>query len=367
MTTCPKCGSDNITLSHRLGTERYYRYLYPKTPYRCKDCWERFWLFTNPLNSMRTRLTALLIFLLILLPFLWPDKTPSPPPVSRRKPGVSVTAPKKEGTKSHILITRKVAPPAKKSYAKIQKKLSGEKSTVTEPPSAATRESSEIEPASGEETSGEETAISSAVSRPKETTPGLRKSGPEPAQTEPETEKKSLSKEKTKKKTGVGDLAKKDQTVSKPVSKTEAPMPETQIKPTSQTAGKSKAASQEKQTAASSEETDLNSVLENITWSRLQQGLRFTVTSNRPLEKISSFTIQSPLPKLVVDLKGVWVKPGSRKLSVSHERVQNVRFGLHPDKLRMVVDFSGQNLPESYKIEKSGDRMTINLTFSETG
>ncbi len=42
---CPRCKSDNITYSHRRGIEKVLRYIWPwYVPYRCKECWTRFWV-----------------------------------------------------------------------------------------------------------------------------------------------------------------------------------------------------------------------------------------------------------------------------------------------------------------------------------
>lgn len=42
---CPKCGSNDTVLSQRRDMEKFYRWVLPIVPYRCKGCWFRFWRF----------------------------------------------------------------------------------------------------------------------------------------------------------------------------------------------------------------------------------------------------------------------------------------------------------------------------------
>lgn len=74
---CPVCGSDHITHSYRRGVEKMYRYIYPRTPYRCKECWSRFWVFENPFKTLASRVvagvSAVLLLLLLILPLMSGD------------------------------------------------------------------------------------------------------------------------------------------------------------------------------------------------------------------------------------------------------------------------------------------------------
>ncbi len=62
---CPKCESENVTHSHRRGTEKILKYMVPWVPYRCKECWTRFWKFRNPLKGLVSKLAVVLLLLLI--------------------------------------------------------------------------------------------------------------------------------------------------------------------------------------------------------------------------------------------------------------------------------------------------------------
>jgi len=63
---CPRCKSDNITYSHRRGIEKVLRYIWPwYVPYRCKECWTRFWVHERKFASMV--ILGLIVVLLVTL------------------------------------------------------------------------------------------------------------------------------------------------------------------------------------------------------------------------------------------------------------------------------------------------------------
>ncbi len=69
---CPTCGSDHITHSYRRGVEKMYRYIYPRTPYRCKECWSRFWVFENPFQTLTAKVAAGASAVVLLVLLIWP-------------------------------------------------------------------------------------------------------------------------------------------------------------------------------------------------------------------------------------------------------------------------------------------------------
>lgn len=69
---CPNCGSDHITHSYRRGVEKMYRYIYPRTPYRCKECWSRFWVFENPFQTLTAKVAAGASAAVLLVLLIWP-------------------------------------------------------------------------------------------------------------------------------------------------------------------------------------------------------------------------------------------------------------------------------------------------------
>lgn len=49
--TCPKCGRHDISRSTLRPQDRIVAWLNPFTPYRCWDCWKRFWRLKPPLEA----------------------------------------------------------------------------------------------------------------------------------------------------------------------------------------------------------------------------------------------------------------------------------------------------------------------------
>ena len=63
---CPRCGSHSVAVSHRRGIEKYIRSVLPFRPYRCKECWSRFWKYQSPFKTLLGKLIAGAAILLIL-------------------------------------------------------------------------------------------------------------------------------------------------------------------------------------------------------------------------------------------------------------------------------------------------------------
>ncbi|MCP4111021.1 MAG: AMIN domain-containing protein [Desulfobacteraceae bacterium] len=87
---CPRCGSDNVTYSHRRGMEKILRYFWPRVPYRCKECWTRYWKFENIFQAAAVSGGILAVIIIILLAVMFkggqtPKDEPEPvKPVAER-------------------------------------------------------------------------------------------------------------------------------------------------------------------------------------------------------------------------------------------------------------------------------------------
>ncbi|MGE0087475.1 MAG: AMIN domain-containing protein [Desulfococcaceae bacterium] len=68
---CTICGSENVTRSHRRGMEKIGKYIIPGTPYRCKECWGRFWVFENPFSTTAARIAGVCIVCLLIAGLAW--------------------------------------------------------------------------------------------------------------------------------------------------------------------------------------------------------------------------------------------------------------------------------------------------------
>jgi len=84
---CPRCGSSDVTPSHRRGGEKITQYIIPRNPYRCKECWSRFWKFENPLKSLKAKVAAVMILVGLAIIFLLiPVLNQAPEPVPKTVP-----------------------------------------------------------------------------------------------------------------------------------------------------------------------------------------------------------------------------------------------------------------------------------------
>ncbi|MFH1350758.1 MAG: SPOR domain-containing protein [Pseudomonadota bacterium] len=86
---CPKCGSDKITRSRRRSLEKLLKGFFPLSPFRCKDCWRRFWAFRNPLRNRTPKIVATILVLCLVLLFTWRQILPPPTKENRESRTVS--------------------------------------------------------------------------------------------------------------------------------------------------------------------------------------------------------------------------------------------------------------------------------------
>lgn len=69
---CPKCGHDDVTPSHRRGMEKLLKYIVPRKPYRCKNCWCRFNKTYNPFRTLKAKIIAAAAFLALIIAITLP-------------------------------------------------------------------------------------------------------------------------------------------------------------------------------------------------------------------------------------------------------------------------------------------------------
>ncbi|NOS35837.1 MAG: type II secretion system secretin GspD [Deltaproteobacteria bacterium] len=85
-----------------------------------------------------------------------------------------------------------------------------------------------------------------------------------------------------------------------------------------------------------------------------------TIVGNGAPGSYNSFRLDSP-DRLVIDIWGVKNSLHERSIDVNEGVVKRVRIGDHPDKSRIVIDFSGDNVPH-HSIDKVGNALMV--TFS---
>lgn len=85
-------------------------------------------------------------------------------------------------------------------------------------------------------------------------------------------------------------------------------------------------------------------VLKDIDFITLTEVFRVVVAARVPVGKYHLFFLSKPL-RLVLDLKGSWKNAGDPVMTVKDARVRRIRIGEHADKLRVVMDLKGKELP----------------------
>jgi general secretion pathway protein D len=85
-----------------------------------------------------------------------------------------------------------------------------------------------------------------------------------------------------------------------------------------------------------------------------------TIVGNGAPGSYNSFRLDSP-DRLVIDIWGVKNSLHERSIDINEGVVKRVRIGDHPDKSRIVIDFSGDNVPH-HSIDKVGNALMV--TFS---
>jgi hypothetical protein len=300
---CPKCGSDKVTHSHRRGIEKVLRYFWPRVPYRCKECWTRFWKLESPLAGLGKLAGAILILLLIPAGIWYfffsgdeDGKTGRLPPV---KPIVN-----KDASRSQPL-------ERKDNDSKAVPGTQNEPAQGTAP---------DIKEGTVPEEKTEKPELAKADKKDQDTAPASQ-------QTEQPGDVPSVEESAEKKED-------KDTAKDVPVSET-----------------KKESESAERSAAPVVNEKKLRT-LKSV---QLQSsdGFTMSVSAGGPVRKYKSFSLSQNPPKIVIDLLGKWEYAGRTTLNAESEIVRRVRIGEHPDKLRLVIDLKGSETLKPTIIESS--------------
>jgi hypothetical protein len=358
------------------------RYVVPRAPYRCKDCWSRFWRLENPWKTTKAKLGALLAVLLIVglfsLPFFGPKpsgtgdsaETPEesytlPVPTHRsaqraydaseRPAGASgpESAPETLSEATPSEVTPKVESDAADETDAAEATFAQSEtadSTVSDPGTAES--SSDLTPMAGAPTTadpasspGSETptdGIPPIATGPTEAAESGAASPPSAEATQDETRDETPSTASTADATSVAastESAARAASVSGPDARSD-PVPESA--PT--TSGDAAAVSPETEAAASTT-ADLPPApkgprtLEGLTPRSDGSEFELTARAGGPVRQTHIFPLSDP-PKLVIDLAGKWDRKVTSPVAVENPLVKRIRLGNHPDYLRLVLDLA---------------------------
>lgn len=327
---CKLCGSDSASPSHRRPIERYLKYIIPRTPYRCKECWGRFWVFENPYTTWISRLTVLGVVCLLGVAIFWfsvPERPAEP------------LRPVAESEEDRINRRKLV----QRNYEPVE--------TAPEPSAAvpsATARPRMTEPTL-ETVPAEETPADARTKAPVESPPVAATGPPTEAQPKPPVatdvhvgssgSERPLAAAATQAEKGASETGKAvDHDMAEVASMETPPSPNAEATPESAEAV-SKTASDaflpvKKPVVSKPRFFNLDAIR---TARAGDNKLEVTLIAGEPIEHYEIFPLKSP-PKLVIDLKGNWKRRTDKVLSVDDPMVARVRLGEHDGFLRVVID-----------------------------
>jgi hypothetical protein len=341
---CPVCGSANVAPSHRRGAEKWVRYAIPRAPYRCKDCWSRFWRFENPWKTPAAMVGALAAVLLLtgaIALSLRPRETP--PPDSSRTTAESrgesfVLPPPAHRT------PRREADPAPERPRTPADAPSASLSTEMTPTDATDRPDPSPDPASdpalrpSDPSSPPEPApgpVSDPIADPTAdpaTLPEVAESRPAPRDAAepatPATEPPGTRPDPDP--PPAGDA---------PATPAEPPVSATAPKPASPARVADPEPAPSPETAALPPIPKGPRTLREIVPRTADGAFEMSVNAGGPVAAPKIFPLAGP-PKLVIDLAGEWRREVKSPVEVSGELVRRIRIGGHTDFVRLVLDLA---------------------------
>lgn len=322
-TKCPICGSENVTPSHLRGFEKLLGIVFPRSPYRCKECWSRFWLgsIKGPIFRIVLGIAVLLLAIFFILPIrqLWHKEDPSSKTVSKaiEKPGKS--APDKVGKEQSAAPVSdsedddgdeeddKNAASVKKDIAKSDKTAKPEK-TAKEAAGKAVKPSATSKSDALSEEEDEEGPEAPLLPKLKEPNVEVPKGGKSP--------------------------------VSKPVAKLPAVKAETKPEKKVEIKEEIDEAEKAEEKVAEIPKGAIRK-LKGIKANTSGNTVEIVISADGPVRDYKNFFLlkESP-PKLVVDIKGKWKYGGKYTMDVNSDLVSKIRVAEHNEKefFRIVMD-----------------------------
>jgi len=273
---CPKCKSSRIVRSRCQGLEKIRRYVFARTPYRCKKCWARFSKFSNPFYTVSSKLVGAFLLLIIAAVIAF----------TCFSPGQRSSAP----TVQSLPI-----PKGQKAKAPIQHEITFDRLPNTET----------------DDLQSEVSQKTDAVGSRPFVELDLHAT---PPQAPPATLKEAV-------------IADPPSTSAK-VAKTLPEMPTIPMQPQTPPPGFEPTATTRPLGPRS---------LRTLDGEDLANIFKLTIIADGPIDVYRYFTLPSP-PRLAVKLTGEWNCPGKPQIPMPGNFVRRIRIGLHKDHIRLVLD-----------------------------
>jgi len=299
---CPRCKSDNITYSHRRGVEKILRYIWPwYVPYRCKECWTRFWVHERK-PAFMIILGLVVLLLIALITGLIILTKPSDRKSASKTDGGSITA---GDEKRSIADQNPLELPEKPAEKKPEENITApEENSITE-----------------------EDLLLKPDIKPEEKAPLQKESELLPKEI-------AIPAEKADKK------PEKEPSAAKP-----EPPPEKKPEP-----------------AASKEQTFVR-LLKGIEPKYSDGELKMTIRADSPISEYKVINLDNPR-RIVVNLKGKWKSKVKNELNIESGIIRRIRIGEHSDKsdpyLSIVMD-AEPDVSLKPKFEESSEGLILIL------
>ncbi|GEM_PF-1728628 len=341
MMKCPICGSENVTPSHRRGLEKIMQFLFPRTPYRCKECWSRFW--TGQFKGAAFKVALVVAVLLFAIFYILPldqlfkkskdnqpvktvsksiEKPDKAKPDKGDKPPIAVKGDNDDDDEGDNLQIAKKTDDKEQPFK--SEDLIEEAATVKADKSA--KPVNQVSKPVKSDKSAKEKAVKSALQKK---TDDISDEEHEASPAPPQVAK---LKEPNVEIPKSGKTAAKAQPKAKPV------LPKTEIKADEK--------ADEVESIDKKEETPVlptNSPrkIKEIKASASENAVDIVVSADGPIKDYKNFFLLKETPsKLVVDVKGKWKYLGKLAFDVDSDLVSKVRVAEHNEKgfFRIVMD-----------------------------
>jgi len=338
MMKCPICGSENVTPSHRRGLEKIMQFLFPRTPYRCKECWSRFWTgqFKGVALKVALVVAVLLFAIFYILPLdqlfkknkdNQPVKTISKPiekldktkPDNGNKP-VAVKSDKDDDDDGYGAESPQIA---KNKDDKEQPFKSED--LIKETPVKPDKSAKPVKPVKPDKSAKEKAVKPAVQKKTDDISDEEHEASPAPPQV-------------TKLKEPNVEIPKPGKTAAKAEPKVKTVLPKPEIKDEDK---EEEVKSAEKGEEKPAPPTNSPRKIKEIKAEASENAVNIMVSADGPIKDYKNFFLLKETPtKLVVDVKGKWKYLGKLAFDVDSELVSKVRVAEHNEKgfFRIVMD-----------------------------
>lgn len=350
-TKCPICGSENVTPSHLRGFERLLRFIFPRTPYRCKECWSRFWQgsIKGPAFKIILGIVVLLFAIFGILPISkFFDKNKD-----KKEKDTPKTVSKIIEKQDKLMPDKPVRDDSQKADQSDKDRKGALKADSEEDddegsPDAAKKDSLKKNTLAGKPVKPDKVVKSDKSVKPDKTVVAKAVKKPDTAADEEDEGDGPQAPQLPKLREPNVEVPKGGKTPTKAVVKTAAPKAE--VKPEKKADPKKELDEAEKDDEKADEKvlaTPSGSVrsLKNITAKASDKTVEIVISADGPIRDYKKFFLlkENP-PKLVVDINGKWRYGGKYTMDVKSELISKIRVAEHNEKgfFRVVMDLKAK-------------------------